>query len=405
MKQVRQSYEQTEDARRKAYYEDLLSSKESAKEIRSGKLQKHLLRQWDELQQKLQMERYQLEIKERVRNHGTVRFLMFLVNTIELILFSFWVSCGIMTVGQLVSIQSVVSSVLQMAMWSFPKSVSELLLSRVYWQDYARVQSYPEYHTETDTYSFSNDPVIEFQDVTFIYPGTEKPILRHLFLCFRLHEKIALVGENGCGKSTLIKLLLGMYEPTDGKILVDGIPISHISGKQKREFFSFVFQDSVEYQLSIKEAIGIANVWQMDEEHIRSAAKQGGIAEYIETLPQGYHTLLGNRYKEGVELSGGQWQRIAIARSYMTNSKMKILDEPTAALDPRAESELYEEMLRLNREGILIVTNRLGITRHVDRVILLHGGKVEEDGQHEELMQKGGEYRRMYESQSAWYGM
>jgi len=405
-KEVRQGYDQTRDTRLKAYYESLLSSKENAKEIRSGGLQGHLLGQWDELQRKLQGERYRLELKERVRNHGVVRFVMFVVNATEFFLFSYWVFLGSMTVGQLVSVQSAVSSVLQMAMWSVPKAVSELLRSRVYWQDYAKLQGFPENSgKQGETHNLSQNPSVEFQDVSFIYPGTEKPILCHLSFSFHTRERIALVGENGCGKSTLIKLLLGLYEPTEGRILVDGIPLNSLGDEEKRGLFSALFQDSVAYQLPVREAIGIADVQHMEEGRIRRAAERGGIAEVVEALPQGYDTLLGNRHEGGVELSGGQWQRLAIVRSYMADPKMRVLDEPTAALDPRAENELYEETLRQSREGLLIVTHRLGITRHVDRVILLYGGRIEEDGTHQELMRQGKRYQKMYESQAAWYSV
>lgn len=403
-KEIRQSYEQTPEARKTAYYSSLMSSKAAAKEMRTNRLQGEILQRWSKLRQKQQKERYRLQLKERVRNHGIVRAISCLQSIGVLAVFAFWVYQGRMTVGQLVSYRSAISSMLLLAMWSFPRAVSELLRSRIYWKDYREVLSYPEYDPGLDLESaFSDASQIEFRDVTFRYPGTQKDVLKNFSLCFRLNEKIALVGENGCGKSTFIKLLLGLYEPSEGDILLDGISLHKYSEKQRRKMFSAVFQDSTEYFLSVKEAIGLADIGNMRADRVCRAAQQGKTDEFIQQLPQKYDTLLGNIYEDGVELSGGQWKRIAISRMYMADSHMKVLDEPTASLDPRAESELYEEALSISGSGILIVTHRLGIARHVERVVLLQDGKAAADGSHLELMKSSDFYHRMYKSQADWY--
>lgn len=402
--EVRQSYDQTQEARRTAYYSSLMSSKAAAKEMRTNRLQAAILQRWSELRKKQQKERYGLLLRERVRNHGIVRMISCVENIGILVLFGYWVYQGAMTVGQLVSYRAAIGSMLMLAMWSFPQAVSELFRSRVYWKDYREVLGYPEYAAgEERPLTVSDASQIEFRDVSFRYPGTDKEVLKHLSLSFRLDEKIALVGENGCGKSTLIKLLLGLYEPSEGDILLDGISLRAYSGDQRKKIFSAVFQDSTEYHLSVKEAIGLADTKNMEPERIRRAAQQGKVDEYIQSLPQKYDTLLGNIHENGIELSGGQWKRIAISRMYMADSRMKVLDEPTASLDPRAESELYEEALSISGSGIFIVTHRLGIARHVERVVLLQGGRVAADGPHFALMKSSDLYCRMYESQAAWY--
>lgn len=404
--EINQSRQQTEEERYKNYLESLMSDKGAAKEVRINGLRGHLLDKWSTVKTKLQRERYALYKKERVRNHGLVRFLMFGFNTAVTILFVYWVYISRMTVGQMVSYSSAIMSILSLAMWSFPKTLSNLLSAKIYWKEFAEVNSYPEAEENIKSIAFdgSEDSEIVFHSVSFKYPGTDMLILDKLNLKFRLSEKIALVGENGCGKSTLIKLLFGLYEPTEGRITVDGVNLGDLTFAQRKALFSPVFQDSPTLLLSVREAIGIADVERMnDPEAVRNAAEHGFIAEYIESLPEKYDTLLGNIYENGVDLSGGQWQRIGISRAYMNSSFMKVLDEPTSSLDPRTESELYESILRMEQSGILIVTHRLGITSHLDRVVLLANGKVTEDGRHEDLMRKKGLYYRMYESQSKWY--
>ena len=403
--EIQLGYDQTAEERLKGYFETLMSSKETSKEIRSNQLQDYLLDQWTKVQMKLQNQRYKLKLNKRVRNHGIVRILAFLVNASMLVLFSFFVYDRIMSVGQLIAYLSAISSVLVMAMWEVPKTISNFRQNQVYWKDYAQFNGFPEYLDATDTeYVLSDDPEISFRNISFTYPNTEAPILKNFSLTFHLSERIALAGENGCGKSTLIKLLTGLYEPTEGEILVDNVPLNRYSIRQRKLMFSVVFQDFTNFHLSVRETIGIADTdCIQDDKRIFYAAQKGLIDDFIQTLPKKYDTLLGNIYEDGMDLSGGQWQRLAIARAYVVDSKMKILDEPTASLDPRAENALYEEALRINQGGILIVTHRLGITKYVDRIIVLHEGCVEEDGTHIELMKKNGIYKTMYNSQAEWY--
>ena len=246
---------------------------------------------------------------------------------------------------------------------------------------------------------------IEFRDVWFRYPGTERDILKGLSFKIASGEKVSIVGGNGEGKSTMIKLLLGLFVPDRGDILIGGKNLHRFPPHLRAKLFGTVFQDFPRYSITLKENIGIGDPDALgDEERIRQAAGKGKVHEFAEQLAGGYDTLLGRDFEGGVDLSGGQWQRIAIARALMGDKPILILDEPTSQLDPIAEAELYREFAAMaeNRTAILI-THRLGSTMITDRIFVIADGQVAEAGTHEELMKRDGLYRRMFEAQKQWY--
>ena len=216
---------------------------------------------------------------------------------------------------------------------------------------------------------------------------------------------MALVGENGSGKSTVIKLLCGLYQPEEGEILADGQPIGQLSPESRRKLTSVVFQDFENYSLTAGENIGLGNVARMDDrESILEAARRAGAAEILEGLPKGPDTPLNHLEEDGVSLSGGQWQRLAIARAYMAESAFFLLDEPTASMDPIAESRMYQSFVDiLKGKGIILVSHRLASAKMADRILVLDGGTLAQDGTHEGLMQAEGIYREMFERQAGWY--
>ncbi|HMT37066.1 MAG TPA: ABC transporter ATP-binding protein [Thermomonas sp.] len=244
-----------------------------------------------------------------------------------------------------------------------------------------------------------------FEGVGFRYEGSERWALRGL--SFELHagEVLALVGENGAGKTTLVKLLARLYDPDEGRILLDGRDLRDYDLDDLRANIGVIFQDFVRYHLTAAENIGVGQIDAMDDRaRIERAARKGMADEVVAGLPRGYDQVIGRRFKDGVDLSGGQWQKIAIARAYMRDAQVMILDEPTAALDARSEYEVFERFKELsdNKTAVLI-SHRFSSVRMADRILVLADGKVEASGTHAELMAQGGRYAELFELQAAGY--
>ena len=246
---------------------------------------------------------------------------------------------------------------------------------------------------------------IEFKDVWFKYPGTDKDILKGLTFKINNGEKASIVGENGEGKSTMIKLLLGLFSPDKGEILVGGKKLDNYPLSVRTKIFGPVFQDFPRYSITLKENIGIGDINEIaNDEKIMQAALKGKADEFTEKFENSYDTLLGRDFEGGVDISGGQWQRIAIARAFMGSKPILLLDEPTSQLDPMAEANLYNEFAGMvENKTALFITHRLGSTMITDRIFVINGGKIEEVGTHDELMQTDGIYSKMFHAQKQWY--
>lgn len=249
-------------------------------------------------------------------------------------------------------------------------------------------------------------PTVRFEGVSFSYPGSSRPVLHGLDLTLRPGERIALVGENGAGKSTLARLLLGLYRPTEGRITVDGVPLEKLAGQTWKKRVAVVFQDYVRYELTALDNIGFGDVRRSaDREAVALAAQRSGATAVIEALPDRYETMLGRTYDErGQDLSTGQWQKLAIARAYLRDAMILVLDEPTAALDAQAEVEVYRHFRDMAQgKSVLLISHRLGSARLADRIVVLEGGKIVEQGTHAELTERGGRYATMFATQAQWY--
>jgi len=244
-----------------------------------------------------------------------------------------------------------------------------------------------------------------FEDVGFRYPGAERWAVRHLSFTLKAGEVLALVGENGAGKTTLVKLLSRLYDPDEGRILLDGHDLREYDLFALRSSIGVIFQDFVRFHLSAADNIAVGRIEARgDRARIEEAARRSLADEVVAKLPGGYEQLIGRRFRTGVDLSGGEWQKIAIARAYMRGAQVMILDEPTAALDARAEYEVFQRFKELS-EGrtALLISHRFSSVRMADRIVVLADGKVEDIGTHQELLARGGRYKELFELQAAGY--
>jgi ATP-binding cassette, subfamily B, bacterial len=244
-----------------------------------------------------------------------------------------------------------------------------------------------------------------FEDVGFRYPGAERWAVRHLTFELRAGEILALVGENGAGKTTLVKLLARLYDPDEGRILLDGHDLRQYDLFALRANIGVIFQDFVRYHFTAADNIAVGRI-EAREDHARvvAAAKRSLADEVIRKLPGGYDQVLGKRFRTGIDLSGGEWQKIAIARAYMRDAQLLILDEPTAALDARAEFEVFERFKELSRgKTVVLISHRFSSVRMADRIVVLMDGAVEADGTHAELLAQRGRYAELFELQAAGY--
>ena len=244
-----------------------------------------------------------------------------------------------------------------------------------------------------------------FDDVGFIYPGAERWAVRHLTFTLKAGEVLALVGENGAGKTTLVKLLARLYDPDEGRILLDGHDLREYDLEQLRANIGVIFQDFVRYHLTAADNIAVGRIDARDDRaRIEQAAERSLADEVIAKLPLGYDQIIGKRFKKGVDLSGGEWQKVAIARAYMRDAQVLILDEPTAALDARSEFEVFQRFKELSEgKTAVLISHRFSSVRMADRILVLANGTVEAAGTHEELLAQGGRYAELFELQAAGY--
>ena len=250
------------------------------------------------------------------------------------------------------------------------------------------------------------DDGIRFEHVGFTYPGADQPALRDIDLHVRPGESLALVGENGSGKTTLIKLLTRLYPPTTGRILLDGLDLQEWDEAALRRRIGVIFQDFARYQLLLGENIGAGDVEHFgDETRWREAASQGMAQAIVESLPHGFRTQLGKWFKDGRELSGGQWQKIALSRAFMRScADVLVLDEPTAAMDAAAEANVFEHFRALTRARIaILISHRFSTVRMADQIVVIQEGRIVERGSHDELMRADGHYAHLFSLQARGY--
>lgn len=314
---------------------------------------------------------------------------------------------GVVTIGDLTFLAGSFSRLRSQLQTVFSR-FSNITRSAMYLQDYFEFidmdfsEDKPEQYKEGPK-EFKHS--IRFEKVSFRYPQSETNVLTNISFELMKGEKLALVGENGAGKTTLIKLLLRLYDPTEGQIFMDGVLVQDYRKQDYQKMLGAIFQDFVKYYLTAKINIAVGNI---DEEQnldkIKNAAVQSLANDVIEGLPKGYEQGLGRRFRKGAELSGGQWQKIALARAYMSDAPIIILDEPTSALDARAESQVFQRFIALTEDRTsIIISHRFSTVRMADRILVLQHGQILELGTHEELLAKPQLYAELFELQAEGY--
>jgi ATP-binding cassette subfamily B protein len=246
---------------------------------------------------------------------------------------------------------------------------------------------------------------LELRHVSFRYPGAERDALHDVSFELRPGQRIALIGENGAGKTTITKLIARLYEPSEGQILLDGVDLREYDLESWRREIGVIFQDYMRYHMLLWENIGVGRVEELnDRRRIERAARLSLASDVAARLEKGLDQMVGRRFADGVDLSGGEWQKVALARAYMRDAQLLILDEPTATLDARAEHRIFERFADLTRGKIaVLISHRFSTVRMADRILVLHGGEVREEGTHDELLRLRGQYAELFELQASGY--
>lgn len=246
---------------------------------------------------------------------------------------------------------------------------------------------------------------MKFKNVSFIYPDSKRSILKNFNLIIKSGEKIALVGENGAGKSTIIKLLLRFYDVTEGEITINGTNIKNIDLNAWQGRIGALFQDFIKYQFTLKENVIYGDLEKQDDlKAIHDALKKSGANNFLHTLPKRIDNVVGKMFDNGIDLSGGQWQKLALARAFFRDAPILILDEPTSAIDAKAEYEIFQNVQNLQKDKtVIIISHRFSTVRNADRILVLDEGKIIEEGSHEKLMKEKGLYAELFEIQAKGY--
>ncbi len=314
---------------------------------------------------------------------------------------------GVVTVGDMTFLSGSFNR-LQNQLQNLLSTFTRITESALYLQDYfdflAIVPTIRDHPEAIDAPKEIKDG-IRFENVGFKYPGTEVWAVRHISFFLEPGEKLALVGENGAGKTTLVKLLARMYDPSEGQILIDGIDIRQFNIESYRKMIGVIFQDYVRFSFKAGENVAVGQIEESENtQQIKTAAEKSLADPVIQKLPGGYDQMLGKRFSEGIDLSGGEWQKIALARAYMRDAQIVILDEPTASLDARAEYEVFKRFSELTKgKSAVIISHRFSTVRMADRILVLKNGELLELGTHEELLHKNGLYAELFALQAKGY--
>lgn len=395
---------ETPEQRRLSYLDSVLSSKTFAKEIRIFGAFPFFIKKREREVKKLFKNN-----EKRFYKTEIVQIFMSLINTAVLIVFYVvaikQTSNGVSTVGEIVIIFSAISS--------FQDSMNGFILELIYTQRCLRnaklVANFLELYknktiencSNTEINTVLNEKGIRFENVSFTYPGSDNTVLENVSFFIPEGQHTAIVGKNGCGKTTIIKLMMGMYTPSSGTVYIDGFPVSLLTKEVIREKFTAIFQDFICYNISLAENIAFED--KDDKNGIETAIEKAGLSSVVEHLPNGIETILGAQFG-GTDLSIGQWQRVALARAFYKNTSCIVMDEPTASLDPRAEYELIKSYSKIMKgKTSIVVSHRFSNVKDLDHIMVVSDKNISEQGTHNELMNLNGIYYELYSTQASMF--
>jgi len=400
------NFQQTAARRQMDYLRILGGSKESAKELKLFGLGSHLVKMYSSISEELHRETVGLAKRKLLFGafltmlgtfgyYGTYAFVIY--RTVS----------GALTLGMMTLLAGAIAgaSTNIQGFFSTFSIIADQALFMTDLLDFFSVQ--PTIYSKPDALPIPR-PIrrgFEFKNVSFQYPGNSRLILNNVSFCLEPSSRIALVGENGQGKTTIVKLLTRLYDPTAGQILLDGVDLREYNLEDLWKEIGVIFQDFTRYEMTASENIAVGQIAEKENVfRIRAAAHKSLAENVIRRLPKGYNQVLGCRFEGGVDLSGGEWQKMAIARAYMRDAQLLILDEPTAALDARSEHEVFERFSELTKGKMaLLISHRFSTVRMADRILVLENGRIAEQGQHDELVRGSGRYAEMFELQAANY--
>lgn len=395
-KQYKKTYKMNPDRRRCIYKSSILRSREYAKDIRLNRCGDYMVDDWLGTQKDIDSKILHIKFKYGLLSAlvSKTEYIVILVNLLIVLLTYLK---GSITLGIFISISNQIFTMRLLS--KIQEVVLQISLTRSVLKSYSEIICLKEEYKEEDTMK-GNQVTIEFINVSFKYPNEKEYVLKDINLRLQSGDSVAVVGENGAGKSTLIKLMLGLYSPSKGEVLINGIHVNSMPLSKRAEIFGVSFQDYSKFCLSLQENLSL-NENDMNASRI---ARIFHIDDLAKSLKAGYSTLLGRSFGEAVDLSGGQWQIIAIARSLTGDKKVFIFDEPTASLDPVNEVETFQKISNITGNHISVfITHRLGFTTKVDRVILIKENKILEDGTFEQLINADGQFRKMFDKQRSLY--
>ena len=393
------------ERRLQVYLEMVLTREDGVKEVKLFQLGKHFLKRYIDI-----FNRIYREDKSLVLRRTAWGYIFGLLASLSFYFAYGWVGfsaiLGVITIGQM-TMYIAQFRIGQNAVTSSLTAINGMYEDNLYLSNLDEYMNHevPEL-SGTKAYGPIRGDGVRFEDVSFIYPGSAKPALDKISIHIKPGESLAIVGENGSGKTTLIKLLTRLYKPTSGRIFLEGLDLEEWDIDVLRKKVGVIFQDFNRYQLVVGENIGIGDIKDTDDlGRIQEAAQKGMADSFIKDLPDAYSTQLGAWFKNGRELSGGQWQKIALSRAFMRKSAdILVLDEPTAAIDAKAEAEIFAHFRELTKNRIsIIISHRFSTVRMADHIIVFEKGRVVEEGSHPELIEKQGIYENLFELQAQGY--
>lgn len=397
-------YVRAPQRRRLMYYQFLTTTDHSFKEVRLFGLADYLVERYREVVQRF------LAIDRGIARRQALAFatlgLISVMATVAAVYLTMSATLDTGNIGRLAGFLTALTT-MQASMHGILMTVGSLYESSLFVGNLFRVFDMPRPRPQTVGRPFPEKIRLgfEFRNVRFRYPGTTRWVLDDFNLTLPPNEMVAIVGENGSGKTTVVKLLSRLYEPTEGSILLDGVPLDEYDPEDYRQNIGVIFQDFIKYEMPVRHNVGFGRVAKVADDHaIDDALRKGGGHEIVERLPEGMDTMLGRHFSAGHQLSGGQWQRVALARAFIRDAPVVILDEPTASIDAAAEQEIFERFRQITGDKIsLLIAHRFSTVRMADQILVIDAGRPMESGTHAELMALDGRYAHLFALQARGY--